>query len=181
MINTTSARLAITVATASGYRSPEWVMDFIQGSNKPDNIPAILHGLDAGRILAAVDTCTEPVRTWLLICYGCDGYTSNRQLHVATSHLYLEHARQRSIREMPAKIASVAGAVIADSISRYRNPSREPAIPSEFTHAAGLAPNQFSQIEPIIDSMRNTTETWDRHGLTTVAAALPRKLQNRVA
>lgn len=181
MISTTSARLAIAVATANGHRAPEWCADVVQNSNKYDSIPAILHGLDAGRILAAVDTCPEPVRAWLLVCYAADGYAPRRYLHIVTSNLYLEHARRRTVRMIPAHAANIAGAVITDMLGRCRNPERLPARPGEYTKAVGLKSDRYQDIMPMVESMQGVIETWDGAGLKVVASELPFRMRERAA
>lgn len=181
MINTTSARVAIAVATATGQRTPPWCTDLVQGSEHNDSIPAILHYLDAGRVLAAVDSCPEAVRCWLLTCYAADGYASSRYLHVITATLYLEHARLRTIRCLPTTAATVAGAVIGDMVMTYRNPDALPARPCEYTKAIGVKTDRYSDYVPMINSMQRIVESWDGQGLIQVSKALPHHLRERAA
>ncbi|UEX76817.1 hypothetical protein LMH63_12715 [Spiribacter halobius] len=127
MIRTTSARVAIAVATANGMQVPGWVDEALAAarSGKPDNTAAIWHGLDCGRVLAAVDRCLPHVRSWLLLTYGADGYASSRALHRVTSELYRQYAETRTIRMRPDRVVLAAAAVISDLRQQYRSPTRE--------------------------------------------------------
>lgn len=173
MINTTSARLAIAIATAHGHRAGAWFDELVRHSSPTDTTSAALHNLDAGRVLAAVDACAEPVREWLLWCYGADGCVPARLLHGVTATLYREAACRRTLRTTPGRAANLAGAVAVDMRERCRAPHRAPAPPGAFAKAVGLAPNRAVGLMPTVEFMRAIIEGWDATGIRFVASKLP--------
>lgn len=171
-IRTTSARVAVALATANGARVPEWCADIVDSGGSRGNIGSILHGLDCGRVLAAMDRCPEEVRCWLLLAYGADGYAPSRALHLVTSALYGQLARERTIKTTPARVANMAGAVVGDLTRQYRNPDRPGASDGDYARAIGVPTNQYKDVRPTVEAMQRIIDGWDRAGLGEVAASL---------
>lgn len=172
MINTTSARHAITLVMASGWRAPDLAIR-VQTSGRGDTTPHILHGLDCGRVLAAVDALREPVRSWLYVAYAPSGWVHESHVWRVQEELIAEYHRQRKVRQ-PGKVAVMALVCLGDMRARLVRgaPKLSPSAiaakvridPRNWPHGWADA---YATMEEIIDG-------WDREGLTQVAAKLPR-------
>lgn len=173
MINTRSARVAIAIATANGMRAPEWAAEVLDTGGHRGNVADMLHHLDCGRVLAAVDRCSEAVRCWLLLAYAADGYAPRKAPHVVTSELYSRYVRERNVKATPARLVSIASAVIGDCAHQYRSPAKSPAMPADYCRAIGIPTNQYHHIKIPVEQMRNMLDGMDAQGLGVVASELP--------
>lgn len=177
MINTLSARVAIAVATANGMRIPEWCAEVIDGGGGRGNIASVLHALDCGRVLAAVDRTSEAARHWLLLAYGADGYAPSRAAHLVACHLQLTYVQERHVRSEPNRLAGAAGAVVGDLVKQYRSPTRPGAGPGEYCKAIGVPADRWKDWKPAVERMQRIVDGWDRQGLGLVAAELPAEIR----
>lgn len=172
MINTSSARTAITMAMASGWRSPELTIR-VDTSSKGDTTPQILHGLDAGRIIKAVEEVPDPARSWLYLAYAPPGWVTEAHAWRVQEELVSAYHQVRKVRE-PGKIAVLALVCLGDMRDRLSRGAAKlsPSViarkvrvdPRNWPH--GWAEN-YETMEAIIDG-------WDREGLGPIAESLPR-------
>lgn len=172
MINTTSARAAITMAMANGWRSPDLTVR-VQTGSKGDTTPQILHGIDCGRVLAAVDALPEPVRSWIYVAYAPAGWVTENHVWRVQEELITEYHRRRQVRE-PGKIAVMALVCLSDMRARLsRNaPKLGPAaiakkVRFDIRNWGNGWSDSYAVLEDIIDQ-------WDREGLGPIAKNLPR-------
>lgn len=172
MINTTSARTAITMAMASGWRSPDLSIR-VQTSSKGDTTPQILHGLDCGRILRAMGEVPEPMRSWLYVAYAPPGWVEDGHVWRIQEELIGEYHRRRQVRE-PGKIAVLALVCLGDMRARITRGARKlsPAaiaakVRFDVRNWGGAWAENYAAMEEIIDG-------WDRDGLGPIARDLPK-------
>lgn len=177
MIKTSSARVAIAIATANGMRVPEWCAEQVSTGGHRGTLASLAHGMNCGQVLAAVERSPLAVRSWLLLAYGVDGYASSRALHIVTGELYSCYARQRTVRADPPRIAAACGAVVSDLRQCYRTPSRPGAGPGEYMRAIGARRDQWRDWATTVAALQGIVGQWDREGLAPVAAVLDLEAQ----
>jgi len=178
VINTTSARVAIAVASANGMRAPEWCAERIDTGGHRGTLESLFHNLDSGRVLAAVDHNPEPVRCWLLLAYAADGYAPYKAPHVVIAELYQRYVNERNVRATPERLVSIARAVVTDLAQQYRTPTRPGATLAQYAEQIGVSARQVQDYERPITSMQEMVDALDAQGLGVVASELPRHIRD---
>lgn len=179
MINTTSARHAITMAMASGWRSPDLSVR-VDTSSKGDTTPQILHGLDAGRILSALDQVPEPAKSWLHFAYGPPGWVTEAHIWRIQEELIEAYHQQRQVR-LPGKIAVLALVCLSDMRARLSRGAAKlgsAAIAQKVRFDRRNWDNGWSENYTVMEAI---IDGWDRAGLTPVANNLPRWTREAIA
>jgi hypothetical protein len=171
MINTSSARAAITLATGAGWQSPDLTVK-VDKSDRDRSVPKILHGLDCGRILRAMDKTKEPHRSWLCVAYAATGWATDEHLSRVHEELVTEFHKRKQVRQ-PGKISIMALVCIGDMRNRLSGGASKLA-PAAIARKVrfdvrnwdnGWVEN-YREMEAILDD-------WDRQGLAPIAADLP--------
>lgn len=171
MINMHSARRAIRIATEAGWAKP----DGPGGGDKSDSLPQILHGLDCGRVLKAVDLVPQPDRSWLLIAYAAHGWAGEAEAFRLQEALVDEYHARRKVREK-GKIANMAIVAVHDM---QRRSLKQPALsPVEVCRKIRVDPKNWSKSWS--DSwhvMGQILNEMDGRGLTIVKTHLNRWIE----
>lgn len=178
MINTTSARVAIAVASSNGMRIPEWCEERIDTGGHRGTLESLFHHLDCGRVLAAVDRNPDAVRCWLLLAYSAEGYAPHKAPHVVTAELYRRYVSERNVRATPERLVAVARAVMEDLVQQYRTPISPGASPSAYAERIQIPQRQIKDYHRAIQSMQAMIDDMDAQGLGVVASELPRHIRD---
>lgn len=173
MIRTTSARIAITIATGNGWSATDGMEMArygckIQKGGGSSNIPAMLHGLDCGRVLAAMDYCPGHIRDWLILAYAATGIMDGDcplRVHERLMAQYGEHTEQE---------ARLAFMVMHNYRYELIDHERRVLGPVAMSEKLGVNHRRFSeQFHDAMQSMRTIMDRWDKEGLREVARVLP--------
>ena len=160
MINTTSAREAIRLATEAGWGAPNEQGGKRQG--KPDTLPMVLHGLDCGRVLKVLDRIEQPYRAWLRFAYCSPGWENELdQLHVQSALISAFHARN-TVRE-PGKIATMAVVAVFDFRQRQRSQGAHKMTPADVCQRVHVDVRNWGKCwSENYDQMLDVLDAWDR-------------------
>lgn len=176
-IRTTSARIAITMATGNGWRAQDWdellkLGCRIDRSGSGSNVPGMLHALDCGRVLAALDTCGEPAKDWAMLAYAAPGAIDDQcpfRVHERLMIVYL--LMQDRTPKQTEKIGRLAWVSMHDM--RQRQLHHERAMqPGDVAKKVGFAPNNWDTWKPKMEQMQMVIDEWDKHALDRVARVL---------
>ncbi len=166
MILTTSARVAIAAATANGRETLDSV-----GAGVPDSLSRILHGLDCGRVLAAIDDCDPLEQDWLVAAYATDGWPGKVQAAVrCQAQLYAEYTRRRAVRACTGKMLRLAAATMVHT--SYRGLGAPGLAPAAVAELVGFDVRNWDAWQKAMHVMMDVLDGWDARGLGRVAKAL---------
>ena len=170
MINTTSAREAIRLATEAGWGAPKEQTGKRQG--KPDTIPMVLHGLDCARVIKALDRIGQPYQAWLRFAYASPGWGSELDMLRVHEALVNAYHRGRTIRQ-PGKIANLALVALYDFRQRQRSQGAHKLAPAEVCLRVQVDVRNWAKCwAQSYDAMLDELDTWDRDGLAPVKETL---------
>lgn len=176
MIKTTSARVAITIATGNGWSADD-TMDMIklgvrvQKGSAASNIPSMLHGLDCGRILAAIDRIDEPARDWAVLVYGAAGYADSGCVFRVHDRLYAAYVVAQGRKpQSPDRIRDIAMVAMHDM--RHRLVNHVSLKPADYAQKAGFDVRNWGSYKDKIECMHKIMDGWDKQALGVVSRAL---------
>lgn len=172
-----SARMAITIATGHGWRPGSLgemleLLTQVQYGSKGSNIEAILHGMDCGRVLSALDTVGHPSRDWALLAYAAPGWADDDCPFRVHSRLMLAYVLQQTRQpKAPEKIGRLAWVTLHDMRVRYLR--HEDAMPPALIAAkVGFDVRAWSKWREKKAVMEEVIEDWDREAVQCVAEVL---------
>ena len=166
MIETKSARWAITLATLRGHQSADSDHALygrrIQRGRGTSTAGEVAHGVDCGRVLAAVGRQREVVRLWLLVAYAeppwewvCDA--DPLRLH----ELLCEEAGLSTGREQD--IGMIAIDDMRQRVVRNRRLSG-----AEYCRRLGLDRSAYQRLSSTVDAALDALDGLEAEGLKAV-------------
>ncbi|MBK5943333.1 hypothetical protein LRF89_06645 [Halorhodospira sp. 9621] len=181
MIRTYSAKLAITIATLHGWQTPE--SDQMRYRCRIDFSPAtstagaVAHGIDCGRVLAAVDDCPEPSRLWLYIAYAEPAAEWVSDEGVFRLHDLLTLAvRERipGLKVAADRLESLMLAAMGDK--RWTGLGNPRLRPADYARKVGFPRQSWPNYRRVVQAAHDQIDDWEAVGLKRVAAVLDSRL-----
>lgn len=168
------ARRAIHDATAIHWLKGEGLRRELYGC-KIDRSPSssadriIVDGLEAGRILAAVDAQSEPVRMWLYLAYGVEAPAHYRGCLV--EELWRDLFQAKAAHRWP-RLRRLAGAAIDDYRLRVLQGRELPLVALCYSVGADPAHWWRDGWGRRLRLVQERLNAWDGEGLRAVAAVI---------
>lgn len=178
MIKTKHAPMAIAIATANGQTKPL----ASRAGGGYDSIPKILHGLDCGAVLAAVDACDDPVRPWLYAGYAVPGYRGETLNWMRSLFKLLDEylAGRTNVRCSEDQLVAMAASVMRDHSDSVLGQQSKP--PCWYAAEVGFnARNWDGRWLKVRNQLRDVLAGWEREGFAVVEDALHQKAVARRA
>lgn len=176
MIETRSAATAITLATLRGHQSAESDHKLygcrIQRKGAGGSSGEVAHGVDCGRVLAAVDRQRLPVMRWLYFAYAEPVWEWMTDAGMCNLHAELTLKCEPWVGSQSERAERLAATAMHDKrVSKVRG--HQYGFPNaEYTRCIGLDRSAWRRIEPVVTALRDTLDDWDAEGLKAVAAEI---------
>jgi len=172
MIETKSARWAITLATLRGHQSAESDHALygrrIQRGRGTSTAGEVAHGVDCGRVLAAVGRQREVVRLWLMVAYAEPPWEWISDADPLRLHdLLCEEAGLSTGREQDV-------AMIAIDDMRQRVVRQKRLSQAEYCRRIGLDKSAYPRLSASVDRALNALDEIEAEGLKEVRQVIDR-------